>query len=201
MADVIRKNEWSEEELQQAGFERYDRRRQLVMARPLPESESPKTIHTANGETLVATTGYMICYIPGDSVRAELDGYDHWPVEPNIFIETYAAWDEPDWTPNLVERHLISMGCSPYYKRAGVWAKQLDEDVLIQSLEHEKPVRVESGRMLAIGSQGEPYSMGEKTFHDRYELPDEKPEPAEEKLPVASPIRSAVQKLLKFFRG
>lgn len=193
MPDVIRKDNWTEDKLQAAGFARYERKKQVVLARRLPENEAPKQIRTSYGDILVASVGYMICYAAGTQVQPTLDDYDHWPVEPAIFEQTYRPWDEPEWQPTPPEQHLMSLGCQPFYKAAGVWAKPLEEDIYIQSLEHEQPVKIDSGQILAIGAEGEPYSMGSQTFHDRYQMP--KPPPP------SSPIRQAVKKLLRFFRG
>jgi hypothetical protein len=62
----------------------------------------------------------------------------------------------------------MEYGCKPYYKSGGVWAKKLEEDVYLQSLEHVKPIKIRTGQYVAIGAEGEPYSMGEMTFHQRY---------------------------------
>jgi hypothetical protein len=110
----------------------------------------------------------MICYEPSSTVRPTLDDYHHWPVEPVIFKETYKPWDEPDWKPSASEKHLMDFGCQPYYKVTGVWAKKLEEDVFLQSLEHPEPVKVGTGKYVAIGVRGEPYAMGEGTIHSRY---------------------------------
>jgi len=168
MSDVIQSKKWTKEELKELGFQEYNRKKQLVMARRLPANEAPMHIKTKQGDTLLAQAGYMICYTAGDTVQNQLSDYEHWPVESQIFEATYRVWDEKlEPTPPI--RHLMEYGCQPFYKVAGVWAKDLDEDVYIQSLEHEKPVLVQEGRYLAIGAEGEPYHMSDRSFHNRYD--------------------------------
>jgi hypothetical protein len=168
MVDKISQHPWTETELLEEGFEPYERKKELVMARQLSEFEAPKRIVTSGGEELIAQAGYMICYRPGDRLLIHLDAYQQWPVEPEIFAETYRAWDEPYWTPTPAEKHLMELGCLPYYKAAGVWAKKLDEPVYVQSLEQHEPKLVQTGSYVAIGAQGEPYSMGDDSFARRY---------------------------------
>jgi hypothetical protein len=93
---------------------------------------------------------------------------DHWPVGPEIFKETTWAWDDWDWQPSPPEKRLMALGCKPYYKVAGVWAKELDEATYIKSLEQEKPELVKPGRYVVIGQEGEPYSMDRSAFVRRY---------------------------------
>jgi len=169
MSHVIKEKAWSEEELRQSGFERYQRKKQIVMARRLPAGEAPLYIKTEQGDTLIAEAGYMICYDAEAELQSSIADYHHWPVDPDIFAQTYALWPVSGWSPNPVQRHLMQHGCKPYFKSAGVWAKSLTEDAYIQSREHEKPVLVKQGRVMAIGAEGEPYHMGDKTFHERYE--------------------------------
>jgi hypothetical protein len=168
MVNVIKQREWTEPELRDQGFDQYARRKQLVMVRPLPRSESPKGIVTSSGERLIALSGDMICYIPGDHIRPTFDRYNHWPVEPAIFNQTYHPWDEWDWQPSPAEQYLKDLGCKPYYKIAQVWAKKLDQAVYVQSLEQNRPQLVKQGSYVVIGSQGEPYSMDSHTFIQRY---------------------------------
>lgn len=192
MAGFIGKHDWSQEELEENGFEHVPRKKEIVMARELPDSEAPLKIRTAWGETLIAQAGYMICYNTAEERQGKLSDYEHWPVEPLIFVKTYKAWDE-SFTPNSPQSHLIENGCKPYYKVAGVWAKTLEEDVYIQGVEHEKPVLVGKERVLAIGAEGEPYHMGSETFHDRYDarlLEDKR-----------SPLKRMVSRLVRFFKG
>jgi hypothetical protein len=168
MVVKISQRPWTETELLEQGFEPYERKKELVMARQLSEFEAPKRIVTSGGEELIAQAGYMICYRPGDTVRSSLETYQQWPVAPEIFAETYHAWDEPHWTATPAEKHLMELGCLPYYKSAGVWAKKLEEPVYVQSLEQKQPELVQTGRYIAIGAQGEPYSMGDDSFARRY---------------------------------
>ena len=88
---------------------------------------------------------------------------------PSIFAQVYKRWDQDGWQPSHSQKKLMDLGCMPYYKFVGVWAKRLDEDAKLKSLEHENPVTIKSGKYVAIGSDGEPYSMGEDTLHSRYE--------------------------------
>jgi hypothetical protein len=168
MNDIIRQRRWSKEELVARGFRYHRRRKQVVMARELPAKEAPLTIATP-WETLVAQAGYMICYEPGDVVWPALEDYISWPVEPAIFRETYAEWDEPDWEPGKTEAHLMSLGCKPYYKFSGVWAKKLTKETVVQSIESPEPVTVPPGAWVSIGVEGEPYSVTDRTFYNRYE--------------------------------
>jgi hypothetical protein len=188
MSEVIQPKKWSEEELKEAGFKKYARRKIIIMARRLPAWEAPLEIKTDQGDVLVAQVGYMICYDAGDTPHKLLSDFYHWPVEPKIFEATYREWDEKlEMTPAM--QRLIELGCRPYYKTAGVWAKDLDEDVYIQSLEHEKPVLVQKNRYIAIGSEGEPYHMSEQSFHNRYD-----PRLTE------TPFKRVLKKLIGFFK-
>lgn len=167
-AEFIHQKQWTDEELRQMGYTYFDRRKQLVMARTLSPAEAPLTIQTSWGDTLSAEAGYRICYEPAPEVHERLADYEHWPVAPDIFDKTYRPWDEPDWQPSPGEKHLMALGCEPFYKVSGIWAKKLDEDAYLLSLEHEKPVKVKTGTVVAIGAEGEPYAIGEDTLHDRY---------------------------------
>lgn len=188
---VIRQQDWTDQQLKTAGFEKYNRKKTLIMARRLPASEAPKTFKTSSGDPLIAQAGHVICYEPGDKQRASYDDYPQWPVEPKIFFKTYRPWDDENWKPNAAEKHLMKLGCKPCFKAEGVWAKQIgDEDSLwLQSLESPKPERVASGRVVAIGADGEPYQMGETTFKSRYV--DAAP----------SGVKGIVQRLVRFFTG
>lgn len=182
---VIKKRKWTKEELIAHGFRYHARKKQLVMARVLPRAEAPKTIVTA-WDTLVAQAGHIICYDPGDMVWPALDDYYHWPVEPRIFKETYRPWDEPGWKPSPPEKRLMGLGCKPFYKVVGVWAKKLTEETFVQSLESPEPVRLPPGVWVSIGVEGEPYSMSERNFRSRYESVE-----------TGSPI---VRRIIDFFR-
>jgi hypothetical protein len=167
MPKVIKQKEWSERELTRLGFARYERKKQLVMVRPLRESESPMTFHWPN-ETFSVEAGYMICYAAGDSPRTALNDYDHWPVRPDMFDLTYRAWDDHNWTPTPPEQHLLSFGSKPYYKVAPVWAKQLTSPQYVQSVESVAPVLVGSGFWVLIGPMGEPWYQDDDNFRSRY---------------------------------
>lgn len=169
--DVIKQRNWTEKELRANGYVYYMRRKEVTMARELPRSEAPLQIRTRSGQTLVAEAGYIICYRAGNNVRPRLLDYEHWPVEPEIFYKSYKPWNEEHWKPTPSERHLMKFGCQPFFKAVGVWAKQLDMNAMLQSKEHAHPVEVQTGDYIAVGVEGEPYSMGSNTFHSRYELP------------------------------
>lgn len=184
--NVIKQRNWTDQELILAGFEHYDRIKQVVMARRLSEAEAPLTIQTEWGEQLVAEVGYAICYRAGNVIQPSLNDFYHWPVEPYIFDDTYRPWDQRNWTATPTEKHLMTLGCRPYYKLASIWAKQITKTIHMQSPEHQLPVKVEPGRYLVIGAHGEPYTMGPDEFFSRYEHEAEKPQ-------------SVINKLLKFF--
>lgn len=191
MSGIIRKQNRSESQLKRDGFKQYPRKKSIVLARKLPANEAPLTIKTNWGETLIAQAGYMICYDTGDKHLRNISDYDHWPVEPDIFDKTYQAWDEP-FNPTPAQKELIAIGCKPYYKAVGVWAKSLDSSVYIQGMEHDKPILVPEERFLAIGVDGEPYDMGNETFHDRYDVKlTERP----------SSLKTIAKRLIKFFGG
>lgn len=185
--NVIKQREWTEQELALAGFEQYNRIKQVVMARRLSEAEAPLEIKTDWGEELVAKVGYAICYRAGEVIQNELNDYYHWPVEPYVFDDTYRPWDQRDWHPTETEKHLMQLGCRPYYKLASIWAKQVTHPLWMQSPEHPEPVEVGPGRFLVIGAHGEPYTMGHDEFNSRYMQENEKP-------------ASVIEKLLNFFR-
>jgi len=168
MSDVLHQRDWDDTDLRAHGFKQFDRKKEIIMVRSLPANEAPKIIHTSWGETLIAQAGYFICYAPDGEPQAHLDQYNHWPVHPDIFRKTYQKWADK-FEPTPAQQHLLKNGCQPYYKAVKVWAKELDEGVYIQGLEHERPVLVPKKRVLAIGAEGEPYHMGDQTFHDRYE--------------------------------
>lgn len=166
-SQVLRQRNWTEEELVKAGFCYYTPTKRLVMARVIKKAvDIEMTL-----EVLRADSGDIVCYTPGDQVQPSLDGYDHWPVQPDLFKKTYKAWDDPMWRPNEPEKHLMLNGCKPYFKHLGVWALKLPVAIMMQSLESPEPVLVPAGRWLCIGSQGEPYHMSEENFHVRYQFP------------------------------
>jgi hypothetical protein len=191
MSEFIQKKAWSDDELKKRGFQRFRRKKTLVMARVLLPEEAPLQIHTRWGETLYAKAGYIICYTPGETVQASLSRYDHWPVEFSIFTKTYQKWDPILQTTPAIN-DLIAQGCKPFYKVAGVWAKELEQDVYVQSQESKQPVLVEKERILAIGVEGEPYHMGAETFADRYDTQAEQEKPK---------IKSVLKRLISFFKS
>jgi hypothetical protein len=168
-AIVIKQRSWSKRELKREGFIYFERRKELVMARELPAAEAPKRIISSCDEPLVVNAGYMICYAPGEKRHSDLDAYEHWPVEPEIFEDTYSPWDESVENLPSSAKKLMALGCQPYYKSSGVWAKKVDAPCYIQSLESEKPMRVEAGWIVVIGADGEPYTMTEDSFTSRYQ--------------------------------
>ena len=163
--NVLRQQEWSEDDLRVANMAYYPPRKLRIMARVL---EIPLEIHMTI-EILSAKTGDIVIYDPGDGTRKDsINDYEHWPVRNDLFRKTYKLWDEPAWQPNDTELHLITHGCRPYYKHTGVWAKRLTESVWIQSLESVQPVEVTPGRWLIIGIEGEPFHTSDSRFRERY---------------------------------
>ncbi len=161
---------WTNEQLIAQGFHYYKPRKRITMARVLQSFEAPKVIKTS-WDTIVAKAGYYIAYSPGDVLRKDLDDYDPRPNEPHIFKETYRPWKEPDWKPSRVERYLMKMGCKPYYKTAGVWAKRLKHETWVQSIESSKPSLSPVGAWLCVGTAGEPWTVEDRWFRERYIIP------------------------------
>ncbi len=161
---ILQQRNWTEAQLRAAGFEYFLKRKLLVMARELTHTRRIDV----SLETLVAQPGDILCFDPGDKRRKSLNDYDHWPVRGDLFQSVYRPWDERNWQPNAAEQHLLKHGCRPYYKVSGVWARRLRRSMLIQSLESPHPVKVPAGYWLCIGSQGEPYHMSDRKFHERY---------------------------------
>lgn len=168
MTGVFRPGTYSDTQLEAEGFKHYNRKKEPVMARELPADEAPMKIKTRWGETLIAQAGYMICYNPEGDYLSDPKEYNHWPVEKSIFNKTYKGWDE-SFEPTKAQQQLMDAGCEPYYKYVGIWAKSLETGVYIQGLEHKRPILVPEDRVLAVGAEGEPYHMGDDTFHDRYD--------------------------------
>jgi hypothetical protein len=166
---VLRQRQWTEQELRDSGFQYFEPRKRLVMAKVLKEVTSI----SITLETLQADAGDIICYSPGDTVHTNPDDYEHWPVQPELFRKTYKRWDDPSWKPNPAEVHLIALGCRPYYKFVGIWALRLPFSIYVQSLESPEPVVVPAGRWLCIGSEGEPYNMNDENMRERYNVPAE----------------------------
>src|SRR5262249_39640901 len=118
MVNRVSQRPWCRTELLREGLEPDERIKHLIMARTLTESEAPKRIITSSGQEIIARAGDIICYRPGNKIRAHLDSYEHWSVEPGLFAEAYRAWDQPLWMPSPAEKHLMEVGCLPYYKIA-----------------------------------------------------------------------------------
>lgn len=169
--DVIRTRYWTESELLTVGCQYYHRKKQMVLAARLPEALAPLEIHFPL-ETVTAEAGDVIVFDPGEQRESNLRSYDHWPVKLDIFLEAYGRWDEP-WTPNDAQQHLLDHHCKPYYKQIGVWAKLLEKDTYIQSLESVDPQLVPAGFWVAIGSSGEPWHIEDDVFRSRYAVPDD----------------------------
>ncbi len=169
-ARVLRQRHWTEDELQKAGFHWFAPRKRLIMAQLV---KVPTNID-ASIETLLAEQGDIICYDPGDGTRLdEIDDYDHWPVQSELFRKTYRPWDEPEWRPNPAQEFLMLHRCRPYFKWQGVWALRLPISIYVQSLESPEPVVVPRGRWLCIGTEGEPYHMNDESLRARYLVPAE----------------------------
>ena len=170
---LLRERNWTEAELVEAGFRYHLPHKKVVMSRELPPEEAPLVIKT-DWDTLIAVAGYMICFESGATIRQKLYDYPHWPVEPGHFAALYRAWEGADWFPTPTEDHLLSLGCAPYYKAVGVWAKKLDQPLLVQSLESLEPVLVPGGTWLCIAAAGaawgHPYSTTDAAFLARYQL-------------------------------
>lgn len=166
-AQILRQQEWTDEELRAQGFQYYETIKRLTMAQVI---RSTKNIEITL-ETLVAEAGDVMCYRPADQIMESLDEYEHWPVRRDVFVKNYRPWNEPNWQPTASEKHLMSRGCRPYFKAVGVWARRLRHSVMVQSLESPQPVLVPAGRWLCIGSHGEPYNMNNANFRSRYVVP------------------------------
>jgi len=149
----------------------YKRRKQVVLAREIQPNEAPLKI-TYNNDVLIATAGYMICFQAGWFRKKSLYDYFHWPVAPGHFADLYVDWDEPGWKPKRGQKHLLSLGCKPYYNAVGVWAKKLDQPQVIQGVEHKEPFEVPKGAWLLIGARGSamgaPYWTSGKGFQKRF---------------------------------
>lgn len=169
---VYQQRPWTDQQLVMMGFRYYQPVKRITMARPLPPEEAPKVIKTS-WDTITAQAGYMIAYTAGDRVKEKLDDYDPRPIEPHIFDMTYKAWDDADWTPTPAEGHLIKLGCVPFHKVVGVWAKKLKHDTWVQSMESSKPSLAPAGAWLCVGVAGEPWTVQEDWFKTRYVIPDE----------------------------
>jgi len=166
---ILRQRAWTDQELLDEGFRFYKRIKHVVLARELPPEEAPLKI-IYNGDVLIATAGYMICFSAGWLRKRSLYDYFHWPVIADQFAELYREWDDPTWKPKWGEKHLMSLGCKPYYNSAGVWAKRLEHPQMILGLEHDKPFEVGAGNWLLIDSKGAPYWGVNKGFSKKFIL-------------------------------
>ena len=166
---VYLQRHWTDQELVADGFHAYRPVKRITMARRLPPDKAPKIIKTS-WATLTAPAGYWIAYVAGEALAETLDDYQPRPIEPHIFAETYRPWYTPTWKRTPTEAHLQRLGCQPYFKIAGVWAKQLASDAWVQSMESGKPSRAPKGEWLCVGTEGEPWSVTAAWFHARYLL-------------------------------
>ncbi len=162
---VLRQREWTDAQLFKSGFRYYEPIKRVVMARML----SNHVDINVTLEVLSANKGDIMLYTAGDVLHDNLDDYDHWPVRADLFRQIYARWDDMTWQPTATEKFLMQNGCIPYYRKRGVWALKLPISIYVQSLESPEPVVVPAGRWLAIGTEGEPYNMGDESFHERYQ--------------------------------
>lgn len=172
---VYVQRDWTDQELVADGFLYYHPVKRITMARMLPPEEAPKTMKAA-GHTVTAEAGYWIAYTAGKVLKDILDDYKPRPIEPEIFVETYKPVNNPNWHPTPTQSHLQRLGCQPYYKTAGVWAKQLTVETQVQSMESTEPSLAAKGTWLCIGVEGEPWTITEDWFQAHYRLPgDENP--------------------------
>lgn len=169
MKAVIAQRPWTDAQLLADGFHYYNRRKTLIMAGRLPESHAPMRIEYTYDHAY-AEAGDVICFTPGTEKQDEILEYEHWSVKPEIFQKTYRVWNEPRWNPSESEEHLMAFGCRPYYKYMGIWARELQEPTYVKTLENEAPVLIPAGMWLAIGTDGEPWTIEPDDFTDRYDL-------------------------------
>jgi hypothetical protein len=167
---VYVQQDWTDDALLADGFLSYRPFKSVTMVRKLPAGEAPKTMK-AGRDIVTAEAGYWIAYVAGEMVKSTLDDYKPRPIEPDIFAETYHAWDEPNWKPTLSEIRLKQLGCTPYYKIASIWAKQLTTDTWIKGIESDEPSLSIKGAWLCIGMEGEPWSITDAWFQAHYQLP------------------------------
>ena len=169
--NVLTQRDWSEEELLENGFRYYQRIKRVVLARELPQEEAPLKMRYHYDE-LIATAGYMICFAADWRKKKTLYEYYHWPVAPDHFSSLYADWDDPRWKPRRGEKHLLLLGCCPYYNAVGVWAKVLQQPQMILGTEHRDPFEVPAGAWLMLAAKGAamgaPYWNFDKAFRQRF---------------------------------
>lgn len=167
---VYQQRKWTDDQLLAQGFAYYKPIKQVTLVRVLPASEAPLIIKTPY-DTITAHAGFYIAYVAGTELRQHLHEYEPRPIEPHIFEKTYLVWDDPAWKPSTTQAHLLTMGCKPYYKIAGVWAKHLREDTYVQSIESSHPSLAPVGAWLCVGIAGEPWSVTDAWFRSRYVIP------------------------------
>lgn len=168
-ATIYRQRPWTPAELTRKSFQYYLPIKRVTLVRRLPAEEAPLTIKTPY-DTLVAEAGYYVAYVAGEKLGQSLADYEPRPIEPHIFDDTYVPWDDASWKPTPTEAHLLQLGCKPYYKVAGVWAKRLKTPAYVQSLESPEMTLVPPGAWLCIGTAGEPWSVTDEWFHQRYQV-------------------------------
>jgi hypothetical protein len=168
-ATIYRQRPWTPAELTRKQFKYYIPVKRVSLVRRLPAGEGPVTITTPY-DTILAEVGDYIAYVAGTELHATLAEYEPRPIEPHIFEATYLPWDDASWKPSPTEAHLLKLGCSPYYKVAGVWAKRLTAPAYVQSIESLDMTLVPPGAWLCIGSAGEPWSVTDEWFNDRYQV-------------------------------
>lgn len=163
---------WSKAELTRIGFDYYESKRVVTMIRELAADESPLTIEIPGGP-LVAEAGYLICFAAEHGLHTALYDYPHWPAAPEWFAAHYDPVDDPSWAPTAAQRHLMSLGCMPYVRRGGAWAKRVTRATKVQSAENPTPVIVPPGTWVcALVDSGVVqgfWAMDDGSFHRRYE--------------------------------
>ena len=171
--NILTQRNWSEQELSDAGFKYYKRKKRIVLARELPAEEAPLKMKY-NHDELIATAGYMICFAANWRKKKSLYDYHHWPVASDHFADLYTEFIDPKWKPNRGQRHLMSLGCKPYVNLIGVWAKKLEQSQMIQGVEHDEPFEVPKGAWLLLAAKGSakgaPYWSSAKGFSSFFYL-------------------------------
>ncbi len=168
--NVIRQRKWTEAELTAAGFRYFERRKQRLLAGRLPASHAPLVVQYSEGVGY-AEAGDVLCFEPGDSVRAHILDYTYWSVKAEIFASTYRRWDGAEMPMSAPEQHLYRHGCRPYYKFRGAWAKKVTQPTWMQSLESPEPQLLQPGVWLLVGDTGEPWHAPDDAFRRRYVMP------------------------------
>jgi hypothetical protein len=166
---VYIQRDWTDQELIADGFLSYRPVKRITMARMLPMEEAPKTIKTS-GNTFTVQAGYWIAYKAGHRLKETLDDYEPQPIDPDIFAAAYRLWDEPDEYLTATQAQLQRLGCKPYYKIVGVWAKQLVIETWVQSMESVEPSLAPKEAWLCVGIEGEPWIMTDTWFQANYRI-------------------------------